>query len=66
MDIALSYAWHQPDVDYVIVGVDSARQLDQNLIMMDREIPAGMTDQLLTAFSDLDACVLEPRKWKTD
>ncbi len=65
MRIALPFALAQPEIQYVIIGVDTAEQLDQNLTMIDLPLPPGLSERLQASFHELDAFVVEPRQWPT-
>jgi len=60
--LALQYALKNPDIDHVLIGVDSALQLKWNLEAINKEIPHGIfeaIDQLIVSDNQL----LNPSLW---
>ena len=63
LDVALPFVLSHPGVDFVVVGVDNAAQLEDNLARAEAALPYGLAMRLQQAFSNLDVDVLEPRRW---
>jgi aryl-alcohol dehydrogenase-like predicted oxidoreductase len=65
LDVALPYVLSHEHVDFAVIGVDDAAQLDDNLSRAARPIPEGIVDALSSEFAGLSPQVLEPRRWPT-
>lgn len=61
--IALQYALHQPEIDYVLIGVDNEEQLSRNLGYAQSQFP----DELFKAIDQIDVketTLLSPNNWR--
>lgn len=61
--LALSYALNQPEIDYVLIGVDTLEQLNRNLSYSDTVMP----DDILARINVIDVAeteLLYPKNWK--
>lgn len=61
-DMALNYALQQPEIDRVLIGVDSEAQLDQNLASLHHQLPAGLLGQI-DRLHVKDTALLNPVNW---
>ena len=59
----MPYVLSHPQVDFAVIGVDDASQLDDNLARAVKPLPDGFAAQIRLAFSELSPEVLEPRRW---
>lgn len=61
--IALNYAYHQEEIDYVVIGVDNALQLQSNLTSVAKNI----SKEIITAIDTIDVQetqLLNPSSWR--
>lgn len=63
-EVCLNYALHQDFIDYVIIGVETPKQLSENLSALMVEFPQGLSDSL-REFSIEDKALLNPSNWKS-
>ncbi|MDL5048255.1 aldo/keto reductase [Oscillatoria amoena NRMC-F 0135] len=61
--LALSYALAQPQIDNVLIGVDTLEQLQQNLSYSDTALPANIISHI-NAIEVAETELLYPKNWK--
>ncbi len=61
--IALNYCLLQPNIDGVLIGVDSLEQLNENIIFSKQSIPSEYLDQINSIKVD-NVGLLNPSMWK--
>ena len=61
-DICLSYALNQPDIDQVIIGVDSKEQLEQNLMFARSSLSEKIKNEI-DAIQVNEVELLHPKNW---
>lgn len=61
--LALSYALAQPEIDNVLIGVDTLAQLQQNLSYSNTALPANIVSRI-NAISVAETELLYPKNWK--
>lgn len=62
-EACLNYVLHQPFIDYIIIGVETRNQLEENLQSILTQCPAELFDQL-EAIRFQDKFLLNPANWK--
>lgn len=62
-EACLNYALHQPYVDHVLVGVETQKQLIENIDAVMENFPAEVT-AALESISVSNASLLDPSNWK--
>jgi uncharacterized protein len=62
-DIALSYALNQPDIDQVIIGVDTKQQLMKNVGFAEATLPEDIREAI-DAIQVKEVELLYPKNWK--
>ena len=60
--LALMYAFCQPDIDHVIIGVDNLQQLQRNLNALQQNISAEIIEKI-NQVSVLETDLLYPKTW---
>ena len=63
MSAAIPFVLSQPEVDYLVLGVDSVEQLQENLVCAETAFPSGLGERIVEQFSTLADEHLEPRYW---
>ncbi|WP_448699657.1 aldo/keto reductase [Mucilaginibacter sp. AW1-3] len=61
--MALNYCLQQPDIDHILIGVDTLEQLNQNLANADESLTAG----IINSINDIrikNSDLLNPSLWK--
>lgn len=61
-DVALGYCMHNKDIDYILVGVDSKKQLQENFSGLEKEIQRETVDRLEQIVVE-DTDLLNPSLW---
>ncbi len=61
--LALSYALAQPEIDNVLIGVDTLAQLQQNLSYSNTALPANIVSRI-NAINVAETELLYPKNWK--
>jgi aryl-alcohol dehydrogenase-like predicted oxidoreductase len=61
-EICLNFALHQPEIDHVIIGVETAEQLSQNIAAIAPEITRSWPRDL--NLPPVDMALLNPSTWK--
>lgn len=61
--LALSYALAQPEIDNVLIGVDTLEQLQQNLSYSNTELPTNIVSRI-NAIHVAETELLYPKNWK--
>jgi aryl-alcohol dehydrogenase-like predicted oxidoreductase len=61
--IALNYCLLQPNIDRVLIGVDSLEQLNENIMFSKQSIPSEYLDQINSIKVD-NVELLNPSMWK--
>lgn len=62
-DIALNYAYNQENIDYVVIGVDNASQLQANITSIEKSI----SEEIITAINSIiikEITLLNPSNWR--
>lgn len=62
-NLALLYAFSQPEVDYVIIGVDNQVQLKKNLIALQQNISLEIIE-IINKIAVRETELLYPKNWK--
>lgn len=66
MQAALPYVCAIPEVDSIVLGVDSAEQLRANVASVTKGLPEGLGSQIRSAFGETDPAVIDPRLWSVE
>jgi len=61
-NLALSYAMQQPEIDYVIIGVDNSKQLRKNIDSVNQLLPDTVI-QKINQINVQDTELLYPKNW---
>lgn len=62
-EACLNYALHQPYVDYVVIGVETKKQLEENLNAVKEQFPLELLEQGMPIKIE-DRELLNPSNWK--
>lgn len=62
-ELAMSYALSQPEIDNVLIGVDTLEQLQHNLSFANTAMPLGVLDSI-NAINVAETELLYPKNWK--
>ncbi len=62
-DLALNYAYNQPYIDKVLIGVDSAEQLKSNIISISKGVSKKIIDKI-SEIKIINKSILNPANWK--
>jgi uncharacterized protein len=60
--LALMYAFHQPEIDHIIIGVDNPEQLNKNLNACQQKISAEVAD-MINQIAVQETDLLYPKNW---
>ena len=60
--LALIYAFHQPEIDHIIIGVDNPEQLNKNLNACQQKISAEVAD-MINQIAVQETDLLYPKNW---
>ena len=60
--LALMYAFHQPEIDHIIIGVDNPEQLNKNLNACQQKISAEVADKI-NQIAVQETNLLYPKNW---
>ena len=61
-DLALNYAYHQKNIDHVLIGVDSVSQLEENLLSINKSINQETIEQI-NNIDIVQTELLNPSNW---
>lgn len=61
-NLALMYAFHQPEIDHIIIGVDNPEQLNKNLNACQQKISAEVAD-MINQIAVQETDLLYPKNW---
>jgi uncharacterized protein len=62
-EVCLNYALHQPFVDRVLIGVETKKQLVQNISAINEKPPQEMLEKL-ESIHIVNTSLLNPANWK--
>ena len=63
-EAALLFVYQNPDIDYIVVGVDSVEQLKELVKFTSRELPEELIRELYENFQDVPEEIINPGRWK--
>ena len=64
-EAAFLFAYNNPDIDYIVVGVDSVEQLKELANFTSRELSGKLMQELYENFQDVPEEIINPGRWKT-
>jgi aryl-alcohol dehydrogenase-like predicted oxidoreductase len=62
-ELAVQYAINQPDIDYIVIGVDNLEQLEKNLIIARKNLRTK-TIHIIDNINVAETELLYPKNWK--
>lgn len=61
--LALNYAYKNPNIDFVVIGIDTCFQLQQNIELIKSEVDLNLI-RLIDEISVINPALLNPGNWK--
>jgi len=63
-EAAFLFVYNNPDIDYVVIGVDSVEQLKELAEFTSRELSEELIQELKENFQDVPEEIINPGRWK--
>lgn len=63
-EVALAYLKEKPGVTSLVIGVDNAEQLEENLKAYEQKVPMELVKEIAGYFKDLSEDIISPLRWK--
>lgn len=63
-EAAFLFVYNNPDIDYVVVGVDSVKNLKELVEMTDKKLPEKLIQELKESFQDVPDKIKYPWLWE--
>ena len=63
-ELAIGFIKHQSAISHLVFGVRNLEQLKEDISIFERNIPAGVIEELKAQFADIDVGIVMPSLWK--